>query len=1173
MNCSQCGAQNRPERKFCRSCGATLAAACPRCGTANDADDRFCGQCGEALAGDPAATSDGAREPRPTPDAPTAERRLVSILFADLVGFTALSEDRDPEETRELLSRYFDAAREIIERYGGTVEKFIGDAVMAVWGAPIAHEDDAERAVRAALDLTADVPRRISSEEGVQLRAGVLSGEAAVTMRAAGQGMVAGDLVNTASRLQSAAQPGSVLVGESTFRAASRSIMFEPVGDQVLKGKALPMTAWRALRVIAGRGGSGRTEGLEAPFVGRSDELRMLKETLSATGREGRSRLVSLVGIAGIGKSRLVEELERYVDGIVETIYWHRGRSPAYGEGIAFWALAEMVRERAGVAESDEPAERRSKLTAMLSEWVTDEQERAWLEPHLAHLIGLEGAAAGDRDELFAAWRRLFERIAERGTTVLVFEDLHWADPGLIEFVEELSSSLRTRPLLVIALARPELLDRWGSWGAGHPSFTSLRLEPLADGAMRELLLGTVPGIPEDAVQQIVDRAEGIPLYAIEFVRMLVDRGALRYADGRFTLDGELHELAIPESLQAVVAARLDSLAAAERRLVQDAAVLGLSFSRAGLEAVTGLDRAEAESALRSLVRRDFFQLNEDPRSPERGQYAFVQSVIREVAYGTLSRTDRRDRHLAVARHFEQLEEGELSAVVASHYLDAYRLSPDHPPDLATAARTRLEEAAERAASLGSPGRALVYLDQAQEVAQDDADRNRLAERAGVFALDADRTPIAEERFRVAVDWYGRTGDAVGLARATSHLGTSLMLQSRVTEAIDLLSAALPEQVDLEQRPELIDVAAALARALMLADRIDDAYRVLERAAPAAEALGLVDLTLQLVITKGWTLATQGRVQEGSALLRGALSTARDRDLTTARQRAAMNFSGIYFVDDPVAAGAVAREVAEWGLQRGLLASRSLLGNACDVALLTGDWDWILDRYAALHDPRASPLSQGGIGSAAAIVIAMRGDPDRALEMTRSYAEVISHSSSNQDREMLASSRAAILLAAGDAPGALEAVRDMPSFASGATLYSTPARAALWAWDLDGMRGVVISEARRRGRYVDAVRLLREASLAALEDRRDQARTQFRDAAAALDDLALPVEAALARLDAIVALGADDEESAAWAEAARAVFTRLGAAPMLTRLEAALGAQVHAARPATVAAATSAEAS
>jgi class 3 adenylate cyclase len=405
---------NEPGRKFCGECGAPLTLVCGSCGASNTPGVKFCGECGTALAANtptaaPAAAQAVADGSQPEP---TAERRLVSVLFADLVGFTTLSESRDAEVVRDLLARYFEAATQVIGAYGGTVEKFIGDAVMAVWGAPTAHEDDAERAVRAALDVVEAV-RAMGGELGADLsaRAGVLTGEAAVTLGATNQGMVAGDLVNTASRLQSVAPPGAVLVGEATYQAANSAITFEPAGQQVLKGKTAPVPAYRALRVVARRGGAGRSEHLEAPFVGRASELRMLKDFHTATGAERRSRLVSIIGQGGIGKSRLVWEFLKYLDGVTEVVYWHQGRSPAYGEGISFWALAEMVRGRSGISEGDDPGSARAKLTTTLDEWLTDESERRWIEPRLLQLLGLEagdGAEPTERESLFAAWRVFF---------------------------------------------------------------------------------------------------------------------------------------------------------------------------------------------------------------------------------------------------------------------------------------------------------------------------------------------------------------------------------------------------------------------------------------------------------------------------------------------------------------------------------------------------------------------------------------------------------------------------------------------------------------------------------------------------------------------------------------------------------------------------------------------
>ncbi len=345
MICPTCGTENAAGSRFCDECGTTLSSACPNCGEPHRPGAKFCANCGTNLG----ATTVAQQPQQAEAGAATlAERRFVTVLFVDLVGFTPFAEERDAELVRETLDRYFGIARLAVERHGGTIEKFIGDAVMAVWGTPTAHEDDAERAVRAAMELLDGVQ---GLGEDISARAGIVTGEAAVTIGAEGQGMVAGDLVNTASRLQSVAPPGAILVSATTMNAASAAIVFEPVGAQELKGKTAPVEAYRALRVVANRGGQMRSEGLEAPFVGREEELRLLKDQLHATTRDGRARLVSISGPAGIGKSRLAWEFEKYIDGVVETIYWHRGRSPAYGEGVTFWALGEMVRRRAELAE------------------------------------------------------------------------------------------------------------------------------------------------------------------------------------------------------------------------------------------------------------------------------------------------------------------------------------------------------------------------------------------------------------------------------------------------------------------------------------------------------------------------------------------------------------------------------------------------------------------------------------------------------------------------------------------------------------------------------------------------------------------------------------------------------------------------------------------------------
>jgi class 3 adenylate cyclase len=709
MQCPRCNTENQEGAKFCVKCGQGLALVCPACSRPYLAGDLFCAECGHSL--------EAGREPVSGREVPSAERRLVSVLFADLVGFTMLSESRDAEETRELLSRYFDACRRLISLYGGTVEKFIGDAVMAVWGTPTAQEDDAERAVRAALDLVAAVSAfgdEIGAPE-LKARAGILTGEAAVTLGAEGEGMVAGDLVNTASRIQSLAEPGSVLVGEAAKHATEAAIAYEDAGSHVVKGKAEPVSLWRALRVTAGRAGARKAEGLEPPFVGRERELRLVKELLHGCIEERKAHLVSVVGIAGLGKSRLTWEFFKYIDGLMAVnVWWWRGRCLAYGEGVTYWALAEMVRARADIVEGEDPESARPKLREALAPYITDADELEWIEPRLAHLLGLEERSAADREDLFAAWRLYFERLTEYQPAVLVFEDMHWADPSLLEFVEYLLEWSRSHPIFVLTLARPEFHDEHPSWGAGKRNFTSLYLEPLSAAAMTELLDGFAPGLPDDLRAQILDRSEGVPLYSVETVRMLLNRGLVERAGARYRPTGPIGALEVPETLHALVAARLDGLDADERDLVQDAAILGKTFPKQALAALNEAAEGRIESLLAGLVRKEVFSLQADPRSPERGQYAFLQDLLRQVAYETLARRERKRRHLAAAAYLEQSwgpAEQEIAEVVAAHYLAAIEAAPrdEDAAEIGAKARAMLTRAGERAPALAASGEAIRY--------------------------------------------------------------------------------------------------------------------------------------------------------------------------------------------------------------------------------------------------------------------------------------------------------------------------------------------------------------------------------------------------------------------------------------------------------------------------------
>jgi class 3 adenylate cyclase len=1167
VTCANCGTENRPGRKFCSECATPLAAACPSCGASNQPGEKFCGECATPLVAGAGASGPGTARPVfPTAsEAPVAERRLVSIVFADLVGFTALAEGRDAEDTRELLSRYFDLARDVVGRYGGTVEKFIGDAVMAVWGAPVAREDDAERAVRAALELV-DAVRGLGPT--IQARAGVLTGEAAVTLGATNQGMVAGDLVNTASRLQSVAAPGTVLVGETTERAASRAIAFEPAGEHLLKGKAAPVAAWRALRVVAERGGRGRAETLEAPFVGRDDELRLLKDLFHATGREKRTRLVSVIGPGGIGKTRLAWEFLKYVDGLVDDVWWHDGRSPAYGDGISFWALGEMVRKRCGLLETDDEPTSRAKVAETLATHIPDAEERRWVETALLALLGVESGVG--TEQLFGAWRMFFERLAATAPVVMVFEDHHFADGGLLDFVDHLMEWSRNVPIYVVTLARPELLERRPDWGAGKRNFTSLYLDPLAEPAMRALLAGLVPGLPEPAIREIVARADGIPLYAVETVRMLLADGRLALEGGAYRPVGDLTDLAVPETLTALIASRLDGLAPDDRALVSDAAVLGQSFTLAGLAAVSGVEDAALEPRLRGLVRRELLTLQADPRSPELGQYAFVQALIREVAYNTLAKRDRKTRHLAAARFFEGLGSDELAGALAGHYLAARRNAAEGPEAEALAAQARiaLRAAAERAISLGSLGQAVAFLDQAREVTREDDDLAELLERTGSAATGAGLGEVAEDRLRAAVELRRPLGDPDAIAGAIAGLGGALLSRLRTEAALAVLEPAATELLGAEAGPAIrngrdgrdvgpggVALLAQLSRAYFFHEEHRRAVEVADRALAAGERLDLVAIVSDALITRGSALGSLGRAYEGIGAIKAGLELAEQHGLVSTALRGRVNLGAHQSESDPRAGFETAEAALEVATRLGLRSfARTLVGNAASSAMEVGEWDWAVREAIIARDDSLDDFARNYLSWVLVTFAAWRGD-DVATEVQRLLAWAESFDETGA-AEAVHGLQAEIAFGAGDFPTACD---EWMAFAASDALnaprsYFLAGLAALMASDRDRATAAIAAHehAASRGRLAALDRRLLRAGLAALDDRQVEALREARAVLGEYGRQGLPWRQALGAIMLLSTIGGGDVEVRAAAESAREILARLGARPFLERLDAAL---------------------
>jgi len=785
---------------------------CWTCGHENPEDARFCMNCGSPLEGEQPA----ARE----------ERKVVTVFFADLVGFTGRAEQLDPEDVRAMLSPYYARLRSEIERFGGTVEKFIGDAVMAVFGAPVTHEDDPERAVRAALAARDAVQELNEANPSLDLhvRIAVNTGEVVVAIDSnpsGGEGMVAGDVVNTASRLQSAAPVDGILVGEATYRATERVIEYTESEAVLAKGKSEPLPVWEAVAARARLGVDVQQRGA-APLVGRGEELDWLTDGLARTLRERRTQLVTLVGVPGIGKSRLVWELAQAVDADPDLIvYWRQGRSLPYGEGVAFWAVGEMVKAQAGILETDSGEAAEAKLRETLADLIPDAESAHWIGSHLRPLVGLtgEGDPSGDRrDEAFAAWRRFFEALAERRPLVLVFEDLHWADDNLLDFVDHLVDWVSEAPLLVIGTARPELLERRPGWGGGKSNAATISLSPLSEEETARLfasLLGQTV-MPADLQAPLLARAGGNPLYAEEYARMVSERGGVAEA--------------LPENVQGIVAARLDALSPEDKALIQNAAVLGKVFWSGALAAMTGLQRWTVEESLHRLERKEFVRRDRRSSVATETEYVFRHVLVRDVAYGQVPRAERAEKHQRAAEWIEALSTDREDRVemLAHHYLSALEFARAAGQDLgslADRARLALREAGDRAYNLSAWGAAVHFFEEALELwPADDPDRGMLLFRYGqvVSLHDASEVGVAileEARdFFLASDACEQAAMAeVSLVDAHWFSGAPEKARAHLQRAEDLIEGASAS------RPKAF-VLSQISRFAMLSD--DDARAV-----------------------------------------------------------------------------------------------------------------------------------------------------------------------------------------------------------------------------------------------------------------------------------------------------------------------------------------------------------
>jgi class 3 adenylate cyclase/tetratricopeptide (TPR) repeat protein len=929
---------------------------CPECGQENPDGFRFCGACGTELEA----------APRPARE----ERKVVTVLFADLVGFTSRAERMDPEDVRALLAPYHERLRSELERFGGTVEKFIGDAVMALFGAPVAHEDDPERAVRAALAI-----RDWIAEEGkLHARIAVNTGEALIALDAhpeRGEGMASGDIVNTTARLQEAAPVNGVLVGETTYRATRAAIDYREATPVEAKGKRAPVLAWEALSPRS-EYGVDVVQTLRTELVGRERELQLLLDTLERVRGERAAQLVTLVGVPGIGKTRLTFELFGAVERRPEPWLWRQGRCLAYGDGITFWALGEIVKSHAAIFATDTTDRASDKLHRAVAAAVSDTGEAAWIEEHLRPLVGLPAAnrQGADRDvEAFAAWRRFLEALAEQSPLVLMVEDLHWADDRLLDFVDHLVDWATGVPLLVVCTARPELLERRPGWGGGKANATTLSLAALSDEETQRLFAALFERavLPVEMQQALLVRTGGNPLYAEQYVSMLTERAP---AD----------DLPVPETIHGLIAARLDALAAADKALLQDAAVHGKVFWAGALAAMSERPSFEIESRLHALERKEFVRRQQRSSVAGETEYAFRHLLLRDVAYGQIPRAARVEKHRRAAEWIDSLAEKRDDHVelVADHYTEALELARAAgigTAALETCTRVALSDAGDHAAALGALRAACRYYKRALDLwPPTDADRPRLLLRYGKALRRADTT--GDDVLAEARDALLELGDVEAGAEAEAVLGELLWEQGRAAPAADHLGRAISLLRGHPGSAAMAQALTSLSRLKTFTGNPEEALELGREAERLAEELELDDVRIHALNNIGCARIFLGE-PEGVEDLELSLDLAVARNSLEA-QRVYVNLTESLRDRGELSRASELRAEAKRMAER--QGNRDWLmwwrEREVGLALISGRWDDALRQIEELDRPDDAVVMRG-------IIRLGRGDVDGAIEDAR----------------------------------------------------------------------------------------------------------------------------------------------------------------------------------------------
>jgi len=959
---------------------------CSGCGQENPGGFRFCGACGSSLAD--------------APHQPVGEeRKVVTVLFCDLVGFTSRSDRADPEDVGAMLRPFHTRLRGEIERVGGTLDKLIGDAVMAVFGVPAVHEDDPERAVRCALRMLDAIAELNQAHPVLELavRIGINTGEALVALdRGADSEGVVGDVVNTAARLQGVAPVNGVVVGEATWRATRMLFAYEQLAPVQVKGKAEPVPIWQVLGARS-RPGVDVAEQLATPLIGRGEELATLQRCYRQAFSEHAVQLVTLLGEPGVGKSRLVREFAGFADAQPELVAWRRGHCLSYGEAVGFWALGEVIKAQAGILESDDPREGAAKLDAAVRAVAGDPSEREWLKARLAPLVGLATAAEAPagRDESFMAWRRFLQLVATQGPLVLVIEDLHWADPALLDFLEQLLDQTHGADLLVVVTARPELLDRRPGWGAGQPNATTVSLGPL-DDAQTAMLIAALLGqsrLPAEVQSLLLERAGGNPLYAEEFVRLLTDRGLLK-PHGHLA---RTSDLPLPDTVQSLIAARLDTLAPKHKTLLQDAAVFGKVFWLGALAAMTSVSEEELRGGLAQLQRKELIRAARLSAVEDEVEYTFWHALIRDVAYAQIPRTGRSRRHRAAAEWIQALagdRAADRAELIAYHFTQALvHARAAREPDLA-----RLEESSRHSLVLAGDSmigldvaKAEAYYRQALELCPlGTPGRARVLARAARAAFQVGRVAEAASAYEEAIAGFAADGDVVGQGEALNRLSSVLWNQGETRRTRDALVHAVELLERARPGPELCSAYAQMAMDRVMSGHPQEALGWADKALALADELGgLPEERLRALDSRGVArgdLGDPGGMDDLRAALELGLEVGAGYDTAVVYNNL---IEPLWLSEGPVAALETCHEAIEFTERRGLAEGTAWIRSATLIPLLDlGRWDEAVGTADALiaweRDHGGQYMSEMA-HQVKAEVLLWRGEVDAARVLAREF--------------------------------------------------------------------------------------------------------------------------------------------------------------------------------------------